>query len=164
MTKCECIFKDNFIKMKLTSPTQQQGDYFEIQALHYLQSQGLTLITKNWHYKNMGELDLVMLDKTVKPHCLVFIEVRQRKITNFPNNFGTAEDSITPAKQKKIIKTAHAFLTYFNDFNTLKFEIQGIKHFHDFDTRFDVVTFTTSKKARQIEWIPQWIKGAFWVE
>lgn len=146
--------------MKLTSPTQQQGDYFETQALHYLESQGLTLIVKNWHYKNMGELDLVMLDKTVKPHCLVFIEVRQRKVSNFPNNFGTVKDSIMPTKQKKIIKTAHAFLTYFDDFNRPEFEKQDFNHFHDVDTRFDVVTFSTHKEEIKIEWI----KAAFWVE
>lgn len=137
--------------MKLTSPTQQQGDHFETQALHYLQSQGLTLIAKNWHYKNMGEIDLVMLDKTVKIPCLVFIEVRQRAVSTF----GTAEDSITPAKQKKIIKTAQAFLNYFDDLEKFEFN-----HFHDFDTRFDVVTFATDKGQTQIDWL----KSAFWVE
>lgn len=141
--------------MKLTSPTQQQGDHFETQALHHLQSQGLTLIAKNWHYKNMGEIDLVMLDKTVKIPCLVFIEVRQRKIFTFGNDFGTAEDSITPAKQKKLIKTAQAFLSYFDDFEKFDFN-----HFHDFDTRFDVVTFSTFQNETQVEWI----KSAFWVE
>lgn len=141
--------------MKLTAPKQQQGDFYENLALTHLQNHGLTLLAKNWHYKNIGELDLVMLDGTRKMPCLVFVEVRQRKIANFPQNFGTAEDSITPNKQRKIIKTAQAFLTYFNDFSQ-----QDFNHFNDFDTRFDVVTFSTSNHETQIDWI----KGAFWVE
>ena len=145
--------------MKLTSPTQQQGNHYETLALQHLQTHGLTLIAKNWHYKNIGEIDLIMLDKTVKIPCLVFIEVRQRKIANCGNDFGTAEDSITPAKQKKIIKTAQAFLSYFDDFTSFDF-----KHFHDFDTRFDVVTFTTTHHNQQQETKIDWIKSAFWVE
>ncbi len=141
--------------MKLTAPKQRQGEHFETLALQHLQAQGLTLIAKNWHYKNMGELDLVMLDKTVKIPCLVFIEVRQRKIASFGNDFGTAEDSITSAKQQKIIKTAQAFLSYFDDFANFDF-----KHFHDFDSRFDVVTFSTNHETTQVDWL----KGAFWVE
>lgn len=141
--------------MKLTAPKQQQGDFYENLALTHLQNHGLTLLAKNWHYKNIGELDLVMLDGTRKMSCLVFVEVRQRKIANFPQNFGTAEDSITPNKQRKIIKTAQAFLTYFNDFSQ-----QDFNHFNDFDTRFDVVTFSTNNHETQIDWI----KGAFWVE
>lgn len=141
--------------MKLTSPTQQQGDYFETLALRHLQSHGLTLIAKNWHYKNIGEIDLIMLDKTEKIACLVFIEVRQRSLSTF----GTAEDSITPAKQKKLIKTAQAFLNYFDDFEKFEF-----KHFHDFDSRFDVVTFATFHHNQQQETKIDWLKSAFWVE
>ena len=86
--------------MKLTSPKQRQGDHFETLAKYYLEAQGLTFFAKNWHYKNLGELDLVMLEPTQKTPCLVIVEVRQRKASQF----GTSLDSITPAKQRKIIK------------------------------------------------------------
>ena len=92
--------------MKLTAPKQRQGDYYETLAKHYLDAQGLTFFAKNWHYKNLGELDLVMLEPTQKIPCLVIVEVRQRKASQF----GTSLDSITPAKQRKIVKTIASFL------------------------------------------------------
>ena len=61
--------------MKLTAPKQRQGEYFENLAKLYLEAQGLIFIVKNWHYKNLGELDLVMLDNKNPntPSTLVFI-------------------------------------------------------------------------------------------
>lgn len=86
--------------MKLTAPKQRQGEYFEQLACEFLQQQGLVLVCQNWHYKNMGELDLVMIDNQKQypkqPDCLVIVEVRQRKT----GQFGTADDSITKTKQK----------------------------------------------------------------
>ncbi|MBD3727857.1 MAG: YraN family protein, partial [Moraxella osloensis] len=79
--------------MKLTAPKQRQGDYYETLAKGYLEAQGLTFFAKNWHYKNLGELDLVMLELKQKTPCLVIVEVRQRKASQF----GTSLDSITPA-------------------------------------------------------------------
>lgn len=145
--------------MKLTAPKQRQGDYYETLACQYLQAQGLTLIAKNWHYKNMGEIDLVMLDNTSKILTLVFIEVRQRKISEFGNSFGTAKDSISTSKQRKIIKTAQAFLTFFHDFSNLQ-----INNFDNCDVRFDTVTFTTSAPTSQNPPQLDWIKEAFWAE
>lgn len=135
--------------MKLTAPKQRQGDYYETLAKQYLQAQGLTLIAKNWHYKNLGELDLVMLDQTGKRPCLVIVEVRQRTVSRFGSNFGTSLDSITPAKQRKIIKTTDAFL-------------QAHPKFDDVDIRFDVVSFDSSQAVGQVNLPkPTWIKDAF---
>ena len=111
--------------MKLTAPKQRQGDYYETLAKGYLEAQGLKFFAKNWHYKNLGELDLVMLEPTQKIPCLVIVEVRQRKASQF----GTSLDSITPAKQRKIVKTTAAFL-------------QAHPQFDNFDIRFDVVSLS----------------------
>ena len=135
------------IKMKLTAPKQRQGDYYETLAKHYLEAQGLTFFAKNWHYKNLGELDLVMLEPTQKKPCLVIVEVRQRKASQF----GTSLDSITPAKQRKIIKTTAAFL-------------QVHPQFDNFDIRFDVVSYEGAATAGQAGMpTPTWIKDAFGV-
>lgn len=131
--------------MKLTAPKQRQGDYYETLAKHYLEAQGLTFFAKNWHYKNLGELDLVMFEPTQKIPCLVIVEVRQRKASQF----GTSLDSITPAKQRKIIKTTAAFL-------------QAHPQFDTFDIRFDVVSYEGVLAVGQaVMPMPTWIKDAF---
>ena len=131
--------------MKLTSPKQRQGDHFETLAKRYLEAQGLTFFAKNWHYKNLGELDLVMLEPTQKVPCLVIVEVRQRKASQF----GTSLDSITPAKQRKIVKTTAAFL-------------QAHPQFDNFDIRFDVVSYEGAATAgKAVTPMPTWIKDAF---
>lgn len=134
--------------MKLTAPKQRQGEYFEKLAKLYLEAQGLIFIVKNWHYKNLGELDLVMLDSTNPntPSTLVFIEVRQRKISHF----GSSLDSITPSKQRKIFQATQAFL-------------QAHPQFDACDIRFDVVSFDANnpKTDRGVP-IPNWITNAFY--
>lgn len=137
--------------MKLTAPKQRQGEYFEQLACEFLQQQGLVLVCQNWHYKNMGELDLVMIDNQKQypkqPDCLVIVEVRQRKT----GQFGTADDSITKTKQKKLIKTTQAFL-------------QCFPQYQDFDVRFDVVSFDGVNDGNMGEkalLLPSWLKSAF---
>lgn len=126
--------------------TRQQGEYFEMLAKDFLLAQGLQFVCQNWHYKTIGELDLVMIDTqkhyTKQPDCLVFVEVRKRKTTGF----GTPIDSINISKQQKIIKTAQAFLLDFPQFD-------------NHEIRFDVVGFTVDVLTAS----PQitWLKSAF---
>lgn len=133
--------------MKLTAPKQRQGDHYETLALQHLKANGLTLIAKNWHYKNLGELDLVMFDETQKIPCVVIVEVRQRKTSNFGNSL----ESITAAKQRKIIKTTQAFL-------------QANPQFDNHDIRFDVVSFDHNPLAVDNQTgVPTWTVAAFYV-
>lgn len=134
--------------MKLTSPRQRQGAHFEQLACDYLQRHGLQPVAKNWHCPNVGELDLVMLAPPMaqnQPPCLVIVEVRQRK----SSRFGTGPESVTPAKQRKLLATAQAFL-------------QAHDEFAGCEVRFDVVSFDT---AHAIEAAystpPTWIVAAF---
>jgi putative endonuclease len=80
---------------------KEVGTHFENQALTYLNSQGLKPVCQNFNCK-LGELDLVMLEN----ETLIFIEVRYRTQIGY----GSATESITPAKQKKIRRTAQYFL------------------------------------------------------
>ncbi len=132
--------------MKLTSSTQRQGNYYEQQALQFLLAQGLLLVAKNWHYKNLGELDLVMLDRQSLPHCLVVIEVRQRK----HQQFGSAQETITQAKQQRIIQVTQAFL-------------QENPQFENLDIRFDVVSFIVDFQEN-FPIITEWVTSAFLAE
>lgn len=134
--------------MKLASPRQQQGAYFEQLACDYLQQHGLQLVAKNWHCPAIGELDLVMLAPPIaatQPPCLVFVEVRQRR----PSRFGTALDSITPTKRRKLLATAQAFLQAHDEFAAC-------------EVRFDVVSFDTSVGIdNAYSTIAKWMVAAF---
>lgn len=134
--------------LTLTSPTQRQGSLFEQQACEFLQMQGLRLLAQNWQQPKVGELDLVMLETGPAWSTLVFIEVRQRQ----RSGFGDAALSVTPSKQRKVIKTAKYFL-------------QQHPEYAHYDCRFDVIVYnTTSKmplKGRLIDNQPEWFQGAF---
>ena len=78
---------------------RQTGNQAENLALIYLQENGLQLIEQNYLTK-MGEIDIIMLDKS--EHTLVFVEVCYRQNTQF----GLATDSINHNKQTKLIRIA----------------------------------------------------------
>lgn len=146
--------------LMLISPKQRQGSRFEQLACEFLQAQGLILIAQNWQQPKVGELDLIMVEKGDTWSILVFIEVRQRK----RSGFGDAALSVTPNKQRKIIKAAHYFL-------------QQYSQYHNYECRFDVIAYNTSNSNNSenkknitlgnqsnplIEQNqPEWLQGAF---
>ncbi len=117
--------------MTVRSPTQQQGDRAEDQALRYLLDRGLRLIDRQVD-RRLGEIDLIMAEG----QCTVFVEVRYRRSLSF----GGAAASVTPAKQRRIRLAAQSWLR---------------EHHGDRwpDCRFDVCAI----EGDQIVWIP----GAF---
>ncbi|MBS0289121.1 MAG: YraN family protein [Proteobacteria bacterium] len=123
---------------KKLSPAQITGNKGEDLALHFLQSQGLLLITRQYRVL-MGEIDLIMKDKQM----LVFIEVRYRKNADFGQPF----ESITMSKRKKLVRTASYFL-------------KCHPNLADYSCRFDVVSILESQATPKITWIP----NAFGVE
>jgi len=110
------------------------GAAAECEALAFLLSEGLQLVSRNFRYRG-GEIDLVMLHHG----CLVFVEVRFRQSTRF----------LTPAltvdlrKQRKILRTAAMFLARHN-------------RFAQHTVRFDVVAITGARHSRT-----QWLRDAF---
>lgn len=80
----------------------RKGLRFEDRARRYLAAQGLDFLTSNYRCR-FGEIDLIMRDADT----LCFIEVRFRKSLDY----GGASASITPAKQRKIIKAALFYLS-----------------------------------------------------
>jgi len=113
----------------------QQGEDAETACCHYLRSQGLKLVDKNFNSR-FGEIDIIMLDKKM----LVFVEVRFRK----NNQFGGALESITPSKQAKLRRTAELYLQ---------------KNSQHENARFDVVSMSkntqtsTGNQAYTFDWI-----------
>lgn len=107
-----------------------QGAKAEDLALCHLEAQGLTLVTRNFRCR-MGELDLIMRDDGY----LVFVEVRSRRYTRY----GTPAESVTPAKQQKLLRAAAFYL-----------QCERL----DLPCRFDVVAILRPASVEpQVEWI-----------
>lgn len=115
--------------------SRQQGSHWETEAQRFLQRMGLTTVQKNFHGR-FGEIDLVMLDGPT----LVFVEVRYRS----NSRYGSGADSVTFAKQKKIIQAARRFL-------------QCNRRHRERACRFDVISM--GDKSGEVE--VNWIRSAF---
>jgi putative endonuclease len=80
---------------------KQIGRRGEDIAVTYLNNKGYKIIERNWRCPT-GELDVIAEDGST----LVFVEVRTRSGVRF----GSAAESITPAKQSRLIELAQAYL------------------------------------------------------
>ena len=80
---------------------KQIGHQGETLAASYLAAKGFSILHRNWRCPG-GELDIV----AEMGQTLVFVEVRTRRGTRY----GTAAESITPAKQARLIQLAQTFL------------------------------------------------------
>ncbi len=108
--------------------TYELGIAAENQALAFLAQQGLQLIIRNYRCYS-GEIDLIMRDQ----RDVVFVEVRKRTW----QDYGTALESITYGKRKKLIRAATHFL-------------QLKRWLYKINSRFDVVLI---QHQDEIEWI-----------
>jgi putative endonuclease len=98
-------------------------------AKRHLLLSGYALLAENYSVRG-GEIDLVMKDRDT----VVFVEVRQRA----KETHGTAAETITPRKLKKLQATALSFLVekYSRD---------------DLPVRFDAVLITGTEKSYRLE-------------
>jgi putative endonuclease len=80
---------------------KQTGRQGEDIAASFLTGKSCKIIERNWRC-SAGELDLIVADGDT----LVFVEVRTRS----GSRFGLAEESITPAKQARLIELAQTYL------------------------------------------------------
>lgn len=80
---------------------QKLGQQGEEIAVAHLRRQGYVILERNWRCP-LGELDIVAREGDT----LAFVEVRLRR----GDRFGTAEESITPAKQTRLMDLAQTYL------------------------------------------------------
>lgn len=113
----------------------QLGQAAELKASHFLQTQGLHLLIKNYRCP-YGEIDLIMQDK----EDIVFVEVRSRSRIDY----GTATESVNFNKINKIVKTATHFL-------------QAKHWLYKKNSRFDVIAIHPVGGQLELEWV----KNAF---
>jgi putative endonuclease len=90
-------------------------------ALEYLRKKKYRIVERNFRLSR-GEIDIIAYDGTT----LVFCEVKARA----SYEFGLPEESVTPAKQKQIMKIARGFIAE-----------RGLG---DPDCRFDVISIMFS--------------------
>jgi putative endonuclease len=81
--------------------TPSMGDRGEFAAARFLESQGLRIIARQARTR-YAEIDLIALDGEV----LVFVEVKTRAC----NGPSLPEEAVTPAKQRRILRGAQAWL------------------------------------------------------
>ena len=118
--------------------SRQIGKIHEDRALAYLSKQGLKFVDKNYSNKT-GEIDLIMDDNGAR----VFIEVRFRK----SGDYGLSMETITPQKQRKIIRTATLYLQEKNLMDKI-------------DCRIDVIAIDQGNPSG-IEWIKNAIQAHY---
>lgn len=110
------------------------GQWAEDQAARHLEAHGLRLVSRNFRCR-LGEIDLIMNDGAI----LVFVEVRFRR----SDRYGAGFESVTRAKQQRLIGAAHAYLAR---------HAAG-----DRRCRFDVVSVT--KRNYRPDFV--WVRDAF---
>lgn len=111
---------------RLLADRKLLGQWGEKHCQRFLKRKGLKMLARNFSCKT-GEIDLIMVDTD---STIVFIEVR----TKAGENFQPPEASVTSAKKKKLLKTAHYFLAIHNIRNR--------------PFRFDVVTIVLDQASK----------------
>ncbi len=99
---------------KISPNKQGIGSRAEEDALQFLLQEGLCLVERNYRCR-FGEVDLIMLDCDM----LVFVEVRKRKNMDF----GGAAQSVSYAKQSRLIKTARHYLMKYRQAPACRFDV-----------------------------------------
>jgi len=117
----------------LISPRRQNtGLIAEQFACDFLLQRGLELIHRNYHCR-LGEIDLIFKYKN-PTETIIFVEVRLKSNLHY----GSALDSITQSKQRKITCTALYFLKQCCGGETIP-------------CRFDVISFSPHPRARDTD-------------
>jgi putative endonuclease len=104
--------------------TKTRGDAAEDRALAWLQAQGLELVHRNYRVArgpsaHGGEIDLVMRDPD---GTLVFVEVRARA----GEDHGGAAASVSPAKRRRLVRTAQHYLMGLQSLPPCRFDVLAI--------------------------------------
>lgn len=113
---------------------ENSGAYAEHVAATFLQKQRIKVIAKNFICK-VGEIDIIGIDQ----NTIVFVEVRFRR----SDTHGSAAQSITKSKQRKVIKSAQYWLTLTKNENI--------------NVRFDSILFDKYIDQQHLTWL----KAAF---
>lgn len=109
--------------MKAGENTRKTGEYYETEAIIFLEKQGYRILKKNYRCK-IGEIDIIAREQGY----LVFVEVKYRRT----RKRGDAAGAVTEEKQKTISRVADYYM---------------MEHhmYQDQKIRFDVVAINGEK-------------------
>ncbi len=110
---------------------QRVGGRGEAAAVAYLEKRGYAILTRNFRCP-FGEVDVIAKEG----ETLVFVEVKVRT----SEAHGVPQESVTPYKQGKIIKTAMFYTTQYG--------------WGDIPMRFDVLAILQSGSGHRYDYIP----------
>ena len=97
--------------------SREAGERAERRAEEFLRGRGLSILARNFRTR-FGEIDLVAQDG----ETVVFVEVRSRS----RDDFGTAGESVTAAKRRRIIRAALAYAQSRAPDAPLRFDVVAI--------------------------------------
>lgn len=126
---------ESFTVTRDRTSTVARGRDYEAAAERYLQRQGLDTVARNFRLR-IGEIDLIMRER----ETLVFVEVRYRA----SGALVAPLETITVPKQRRIVRTAAAFL-------------QARPELASLPCRFDALGLEGTDAALRFDWI----KNAF---
>ena len=88
----------------------------------FYQRDGYEIVARNWHCRE-GELDIVAVLREAQVKTIVVVEVRARA----SNYFGSALESVTPAKQKKLrIATKKFLASQTVSYSAVRFDVASV--------------------------------------
>jgi putative endonuclease len=95
-----------------------RGDAAEALAAAFLEARGLKILARNYRCR-AGEIDLIAQSGPTT----VFVEVRART----SERFGGAAASVTPAKRRRLLKTARYYLSQQGAHRACRFDVVLVK-------------------------------------
>ena len=102
------------------------GNFGEGEAARLLKKKGYKILAKN-HVEGDGEIDIIAADS----EFTVFVEVKTRKYGVDNPVEPRAASSVTPEKQRRIIKAAKTYLAYNPTDKKIRFDV--IEVYYDID-------------------------------
>ena len=104
--------------LKVLTPNRKIGNLGEKQAVRLLRRSGYKILKKN--YTALGaEIDIIARKKNVT----AFVEVKTRNVKYLGYKEGRLASSVTPEKQRKIIKAARYYNSHNPSDTRLRFDI-----------------------------------------
>jgi putative endonuclease len=94
------------------------GNFGEGEAAKLLKKKGYKILAKN-HVEGNGEIDIIAADS----EFTVFVEVKTRKYSVDNPVEPRAASSVTPEKQRRIIKAAKTYLAYNPTDKKVRFDV-----------------------------------------
>lgn len=104
--------------LKVLTPQRKIGDLGEREAVKLLRKKGYRILKKN--YVALGaEIDVIAKNKEV----IAFVEVKTRNVKNLGYKESRPGASVTPEKQRKIIKAAGFYSAHNPSNRRLRFDV-----------------------------------------